>query len=46
MCPFTGAINIFIGIYNRSQVSVYRIIGPLVKTYKPGVLFMGHRQTV
>ena len=23
-------LNMFIGIYNRSQVSVYRIIGPLV----------------
>ena len=36
ICPFTGAIfhNIqtclFIGIYNRSQVCVYRTIGPLV----------------
>ena len=35
ICPFTGAIfhNIqacFFGIYSRSQVSVYRTIGPLV----------------
>ena len=40
MCPFTGAINMFFGIYNRSQVSVYRIIGPLVKTVISLVFFL------
>ena len=33
VCPFTGAIFHFIGIYNRSQMSVYRTIGPLVSLF-------------
>ena len=30
ICPCTGVIYMFIGICSRSQVSVYRTIGPLV----------------
>ena len=30
ICPCTGVSNMFIGICSRSQVSVYRTIGPLV----------------
>ena len=30
ICPYTGTIFYIIGIYSRSQVSVYRTIGPLV----------------
>ena len=30
ICPFTGTIFYNIRIYSRSQVSVYRTIGPLV----------------
>ena len=29
-CPYTGTIFYNIRIYSRSQVSVYRTIGPLV----------------
>ena len=36
ICPCTGTIfyksNMFIGMYSRSQVSVYRTIGPLVSS--------------
>ena len=31
ICPYTGTIFYNIRIYSRSQVSVYRTIGPLVK---------------
>ena len=30
ICPYTGTIFYNIRIYSRSQVSVYRTIGPLV----------------
>ena len=30
ICPYTGTIFYIIRIYSRSQVSVYRTIGPLV----------------
>ena len=30
ICPYTGTIFYNIHIYSRSQVSVYRTIGPLV----------------
>ena len=30
ICPYTGTIFCNIRIYSRSQVSVYRTIGPLV----------------
>ena len=30
ICPYTGTILYNIRIYSRSQVSVYRTIGPLV----------------
>ena len=30
ICPYTGTIFYIIHIYSRSQVSVYRTIGPLV----------------
>ena len=30
ICPCTGVKYVFIGICSRSQVSVYRTIGPLV----------------
>ena len=32
---FPSYSNMFIGIYNRSQVSVYRTIGPLVVLFEP-----------
>ena len=35
ICPYTGTISIYnICIYSRSQVSVYRTIGPLVSKSK------------
>ena len=34
ICPYTGTIFYIIGIYSRSQVSVYRTIGPLVMTFR------------
>ena len=33
ICPYTGTIFYNIPIYSRSQVSVYRTIGPLVDRY-------------
>ena len=33
ICPYTGTIFYNIHIYSRSQVSVYRTIGPLVLTH-------------
>ena len=30
ICPYTGTIFYIIRMYSRSQVSVYRTIGPLV----------------
>ena len=30
ICPYTGTIFYYIRIYSRSQVRVYRTIGPLV----------------
>ena len=41
ICPFTGAFFrnmqtcLLVYTYNRSQVSVYRTIGPLVLTFAP-----------
>ena len=41
ICPFTGAFFrnmqtcLLVYTYNRSQVSVYRTIGPLVFSYHP-----------
>ena len=33
ICPYTGTIFYNIRIYSRSQVSVYRTIGPLVRVF-------------
>ena len=43
ICPYTGTIYYNICIYSRSQVSVYRTIGPLVSLplTKVGIHF-GH----
>ena len=35
ICPYTGTIFYNIRIYSRSQVSVYRTIGPLVLIFAP-----------
>ena len=35
ICPYTGTIFYNIRIYSRSQVSVYRTIGPLVSSPEP-----------
>ena len=35
ICPYTGTIFDNISIYSRSQVSVYRTIGPLVFINSP-----------
>ena len=35
ICPYTGTIFCNIRIYSRSQVSVYRTIGPLVLIFAP-----------
>ena len=40
ICPYTGTIFYIIRIYSRSQVSIYRTIGPLV------LLFDVHAQTL
>ena len=34
ICPYTGTIFYNIRIYSRSQVSIYRTIGPLVLGYR------------
>ena len=47
ICPFTGAFFhnmqtcLLVYTYNRSQVSIYRTIGPLV-VYTPGIYADGY----
>ena len=37
ICPYTGTIFYNIRIYSRSQVSVYRTIGPLVYIFAQNI---------